>query len=132
MSFDVFLTCFRDKELVEFARADFDRIVAKEASVRDGSFVRATFPDGEGDFYLGKGETINGLMGNHMGGHAVWDAFVALAAATGSAIYWASSPPNLAVPDLAVLSHLPDDMVRDFGPAVVVSNGRDLLDAIMR
>lgn len=131
MSFEIWMSCWRDQECAILDRDEFERVFSGHVVVREPRFVRVRFPDGGGgDIYMSDGERCSGFTVNRPGGNDLLDAMVMLAGRTGSVIYWLGKPPCMAVTDVAVVPHLPIDMVQRIGPPITVRNGADLMEAI--
>lgn len=130
MSFDLYLSCFRDGEAATFDRAVLERALAPHVARRDQNFLLVDAGDGTSHVHVEDVPAIHHLNVNHPGGEVIFDLVVALAAETRSAIFWADEPPCLAVTDEAVVPHLHPDMVPSLGPPRIVRTGADLLRAI--
>ncbi|MEZ0165317.1 hypothetical protein AB2L27_11165 [Kineococcus sp. LSe6-4] len=113
MSLDVFLTRYAGGAEVGLDPAAVRAVVDPLASEHDPEhlFVRVETPDGAADVY-GYGEPFESLMLDlEVGGDGadgVLAVVLDLARATGAVL--APTAPPVAVPDEALLAHLPDDL----------------------
>ena len=131
MSFDVFLQCCRDGEPAKFPRAIFEEIFGPYIASRSAHFVRVEYPDRAcADIYLGDEESIDGMMFNHFGGDAFFDGLYSITDRVEGVVLWPDAAPNCAVTDVATLIHLPEDLIRTCGPAIVVGDGKAMKDAV--
>jgi hypothetical protein len=134
MSFDIFLQCFRDKAPATFERSNFEDVFGAYIVSRESNpgFVGVKFPDGShADVYISELENIDGLMVNHCGGDAFFQALYQLADRTKSSIYWPGSAPSSVVTDDATVLHLPEGFAENFG-TTVVKDGAGIIGAIQR
>jgi len=129
MSFDIWLCRWREGVEAPFDRAEFEAVFGPRIILRTPRFVRARFDVGEADIYVGEGPRIQTMMLNHVGPGA-FDSIFGLMERTGSALFWASRPPCLAVTDAAIIPHLHPGMVPSIGPAHVVRSGQELIAII--
>src|SRR5258708_810802 len=90
MSFDIFLTHFKNGEVTTFKRAVFDQLFGVFAvGPREHRFMRVQFPDGGGaDIYVDDEGDLAGMMFNHCGGDSFYDALYELIRQTGSVVFW--------------------------------------------
>jgi hypothetical protein len=132
MSFDIFLQCFRDGEMVNLDRAIFEEILGRDATEFSKSFDRVIYADGGSDIYGAKDEDeIGSLMFNHSGGDTFFERLHELADRTMSVIHWPSEPGVSAVTREETIPHLPDDF-KETLPPQLVANGRELVECIRK
>lgn len=133
MSFDIFLHRFRDKEPSTFKRSEFEDIFGAYIVKSDPGFVELKFPDGSiADVYVSEEENIDGIMANHCGGKAFFQALYQLANSINGCIYWPGDMPSSVVTDTTTIEHLPNDFVEGFGAPIVVMDGDGIMKAIQQ
>lgn len=131
MSFDVFLQRCRDGQPATFPRAIFEERFGPYVAERGRHFARVQYPDRAcADIYLGDEENIRGMMFNRFGGDAFFDGLYRITDRVKGVVLWPDAAPNCAVTDVAALEHLPEDLLRTCGPALVVREGKAMKDAV--
>ena len=128
MSYDVFLTHFRDGEAEPIDSPDLWKVLeeAWDAPPDEVSFCRVTRGGDEGDLYAEPlGRPITTLMFNHSG-PSIYDLMYDAAVAGDMVILPLDAGPFLVREDQR--KHLPADLARD---AVVVQSGAELRRAIV-
>jgi hypothetical protein len=133
MSFDIFLQCFRNGKSATFERAIFDEsfpayFVDRE---RYPGLMRIEYSDGGGaDIYVDDGDHVGGMMFNHCGGDAFFDALYELARQTGSVIFWPGVGRTSVIADPTMIRHLPADLIESCGEPVLVHDRVGIMEAI--
>ena|SRR5579863_3815512 len=132
MSFDIFLAHFENGEVRTFKREIFDRLFgAFTVGTPEPKFMRVRFPDGGGaDIYVENKSDLSGMMFNHCGGDAFYDALYELIRQTGSVVFWPGVGRTSVIADPAVVEHLPANFIESCGQPVLVRDKNGITDAI--
>ena len=133
MSFEIYISCFRDGEPSTFPRALAEKIFGSYTTSKkdDPSWV-LTFPDGDkSELNLGPEPQIDGFMVNRpTGSPELWNGIIEILKRTSSVLYWPGEATACVVADAAVIPHLPPDMVESIGTPVVTTDSEKIQDVI--
>lgn len=135
MSFEVYLQCFQDGLDSKFPRHHFERIFAAHIAERDTAYrcIMLEYPNGaRSDIYIKNDEEIDGFMVSRPGGTQLFNDLYQLMKEVGAVLYWPGDAPCLAVADPIIVTKLPPDMIDALGPAIIVSSGSEIIDAIQK
>ena len=135
MSFDIFVQCFRNREVATFKRAVVEEIFGPYVTRRGpgGEIERVKYSDGGGaEIYGDKQDDLVGISFDHCGGDAFFDALFQLADRIKGVVHWPGVGPSSVITDAAVLEHLPADFVEGCGPPALVHDRDGITDAIQR
>lgn len=125
MSFDIYVQCFRDGELVPYDRAIFDEIFGPWVFAREADFVEVGFADGSGgQIYVDDTPEIDSITVNRGGGEAFTAALFELMKRTGSVLYWPGG--GCLVTDPSFVNCLPQDWVEHLGTPIVISQPSEI------
>ena len=125
MSFDLFMTCFRNGEVGFFPRAAAVSAFAPIATEREPGIWR--FVSNRGTLYLEDQPEIAGLTVNRPpGGDEFWTAVVEVLRQTPSVLYW--GPGGAVVADASVVAHLPASFIESVGMPAVTTDIAEILE----
>lgn len=139
LSFSIYVQRFWNGERATFPRSYIEEtfglnIVSREPKF--GCMVLEYPAEGHaGDVYVGSEEQIDGFSINRPGGDRFplfWSSILHLMQKAGLVLHWPSTGPSLTVTDLALVEHVPSEMLEAIGPAFLVSSGAEILEAIRR
>lgn len=130
MSLDIFMQAYRSGEPTTFKRMVMDQVFGANLSINEDDFARVGFTDGSGgQMFFSEGDDLHGVMFNHCGGEAFWNALFDLLKRTGSVLFWPGGGGYL-VADMAVVAHLPRGMVAESDTVTLVTSGTEIFKAI--
>ncbi len=134
MGLDIFLFCTRDGQPSTFKKSIAEEILVRDAVDKNLPVTDVLCPDGSrGEVYgleEDEDEDVDNLYFTHCAGETFFAVLYELAVKTGSYVWWADKPPNIAVTSEAKLADLPADAAADLGPPYIVSSGAELADAV--
>ncbi|MGO9007451.1 MAG: hypothetical protein ACLQIQ_09660 [Beijerinckiaceae bacterium] len=119
MGFELFVKCVRNKELSRYDRKIAERIFNRDAIDPTIPLTGVQYADGSAEIYGAEHDPMSGVMLAHFSGETVLERALELADETGSLIFWPGHPPLAAITNLALLDHLPDDLVKGWKPVLV-------------
>jgi hypothetical protein len=131
MSFDIFLTCFRNGEKSSFPRAVLEKSFGPYVKRRERTRWVLDYGDGgAGDLYVDEDEDPVESFGVNRpaGDRRFWQGIVDVMKETGSVLYW---PARICVvADESFVPHVPKDMVKALGQPVVTADIDKILELI--
>jgi hypothetical protein len=132
MSFEIFLSNFKDGETVPLPRSLLYTIFGKFCLGIDADSWELQFPDGGQcqmtvDYFSpSAGITVSRPPASL----DFWDGILKLLKETTSCLYWPGGGP--AVANLSVREHLPADMIQGLGEPIVVKSSTQIIAAIKK
>ena len=129
MGFELFVHAVRDGKPFYYARSIAEEIFNRDAIDPSTPLTNVEYADGMAEIFGADKDPMDGIMLAHFSGRTVLERAFELAVKTGSIIVWPGSPP-WAVPDLAVIGHLPGDPTENKAQFVAVSDVDELIRII--
>ena|SRR5579883_3008938 len=132
MGFEIFIVCWRDGEQATIPRAWLRTLFPVEESGQETDIWTLAYDArNRCDLYLrtlpGDPEQITGFSVDRPCGEIrFWNALMDVLRRGNLVLYWPGEEPPL-VADLAVIRHLPADMVESLGQPVCVRSGEEIL-----
>jgi hypothetical protein len=130
MSFDIFMTPFKDGEQLTFDRSLILEIFGHDADLAESEFSHIRYSDEDGAEVYGAEDEIvtDGLSFNRCGGERFFDGLWRLAAQTNAVIFWPGDEGNAVVTSTEALAHADPEFIEPLQPVKIVASGEELLD----
>ncbi|MDE2228973.1 MAG: hypothetical protein KGL11_08035 [Alphaproteobacteria bacterium] len=131
MSFDIFVSCYRDGEASTFPRKLAIELLGRfDPGGKDESHWVLKFPDGGwSEIYVTAGPRIGGFMVTRSpDSPEFWSGLIEILKRTTSVLYWPGGPPVVA--DASVIPHIPKGMIEALGEPVVTTDRDKILELI--
>ena len=131
MSFEVFLSCYKNGETSTFPLSVLENALAHYADRCDEQhYWVLEFPDGSNsELGLQPGAQIEGCtVFRPSDSPELWNGLIEILKRTMSVLYWPGGPPVVA--DAAVIPHVPKDMIESLGEPVVTTDREKIFELI--
>ncbi len=131
MSFDMFVSCYRDGRSSTFPRKLAIELLGKFGSSKDDSHWVLSFPNGGwSEIYIGGTESqVGGFMVTRSpDSPEFWNGLIEILKQTTSVLYWPGGPPVVA--DASVIPHIPNGMIDSLGKPVVTTDSDKIRELI--
>lgn len=134
MSFDLFLSCFRNAEATTIPRQILDSAFGRFADRSDPGCWVLSFPDGDSaELFLDEDNEIDNFMvTDPPGSPEFWEGLYAILRQTPSVLYWPGEEEGdcAVVADASVIAELPADMIETIGTPAVITNPQEIIERI--
>jgi hypothetical protein len=132
MSFDIFMTPFKNGQPLAFDRSLIREVFGPDAGLSEDEISRIHYSDDDGaEVYGAEDEVvIDGLSFNHCGGERFFDGLWQLADRTNAVIFWPGDEGNAVATNAEALAHADPDFIEPLQPVKIVASGGELLDYI--
>lgn len=130
MSFDIFMTPFKNGQPQSFDRSLIREVFGPDAGLDENEISRIYYSDDDGaEIYGAEEETVtDGLSFNHCGGERFFDGLWRLADRTNAVIFWPGNEGNAVVTSAGALADADPEFIEPLQPVKIVASGEELLN----